>query len=114
MFNTMFASDLVTRMEIKFKYYMFNINANIDIVMEQVSLLISDNNVRNIIIQCPTIQTRTVLSAALHANLIRSDSECEVRLKCALTNVTSSSLFSSIHSVRAKRPNHVGRVLLAA
>ena len=91
----MFGLDLMTRMEIKFKYYMFNINANIDIVMEQVSLLISDNNVRNIIIQCPTIQTRTVLSAALHANLIRPDSECEFHLKCVLTNVTSSLQFDS-------------------
>ena len=68
-------------MELKFKLYVFNINnSNIDLVIEQIaSLMNGESALRNVLIQCPTVQTRTILSAALHANLIRPDSEFKVK-----------------------------------
>ena len=67
-------------MELKFKLYVFNINNNnIDVVIEQLTSLINgESALRNVLIQCSTVQTQTILSAALHANLIRPDSEFKV------------------------------------
>ena len=81
-------------MELKFKLFVFNINSNIDMVIEQVANLINgESALRNVLIQCSTVQTRTILSAALHANLIRPDSEFKVESKIDNVIVSLSTIY---------------------